>query len=216
MVSTPQRDYASADIGAADIDREDGVVALEHPRRHQLHRADQAGCIGIAVRRDESDIDSLGFQDHAGAPDRHLADPAGAKSASNHNALGIAPALKLEVTADDQGKFLGEVLDRALQHAGSLQVTVGQQGVERLFADILAGLVAERVLAILAQWFAPVFEDFAKRALGDAVAEKSLVILRFQVVAVDLDRRQAWAAVDWQIGQRRGLVGHGAPPSAFR
>ena len=55
---------AGADIGAADIDAENGFMRLEHPLRREMHGADQAGFIRIVADRDQIDLDAVGFQDH--------------------------------------------------------------------------------------------------------------------------------------------------------
>ena len=52
-------DDAGADVGAADIDGEDGVVRLEDPGRREMHRADQAGLVGIVADRLELDLDAF-------------------------------------------------------------------------------------------------------------------------------------------------------------
>src|SRR4051794_4630121 len=162
--------------------------------------------------RDEGDIDVLSLENDTGTPDGHFADPAGAKSAADDDTLRIAPGLQLKIAADDQREFLGKVFDRTLNHTGGFRVTFSKQRVERLLAEIFAGFFAKRIFAVLAQRLAPVLEDFPKRALGYPVAEESLVVLGFEIVTIDLDRGQARAAVDRQIGQSRRLVGHAARP----
>ena len=69
------------------------------------------------------------------------------------------------------------------------------------------GVVAERVVAGLAQRLAPVLDDVAERALAGAVAEEAFVVLDLDVVAVDLDRRQARGAVRGD-GRQSLLFGH--------
>ena len=163
-------------------------------------RPASSGSLRIGTR---SIVDVVGLEDDRGAADRQLADAARAKAAADHDALGVAPGLELEEAADDQRELLGEILDRALHDAGRFRVALGQQLVELLLADVSSlGLLAERIVAVLAQRLAPVLEDVAERALAGAVAEEALVVLDFQIVAVDLDRRQASAAVDRQIRQR--------------
>jgi hypothetical protein len=50
-------------------------------------------------------------------------------------------------------------------------------------------------------------DDVAKRCLRGAVAEKSLIVTCFDVVTVDLDRRQMSAAMNGQCGIG-SLIGH--------
>ena len=40
-------DDAGADVGAADVDGENAVVPLQHPGRHQVRSADEAGLVGM-------------------------------------------------------------------------------------------------------------------------------------------------------------------------
>ena len=74
-----------------------------------------------------------------------------AKASAHHDAFGIAPRLELEEAPDDERELLGEVLDRPLHDAGRLGITLDEQRVELLLADILGGLVAEGIAAGLAQ-----------------------------------------------------------------
>ena len=74
-----------------------------------------------------------------------------AEAAANHDPFGIAPGLELEVAPDDERKLLREILDRALHDAGRFGIALGQQCVELLLADLLGRLVAEGIVAGLAQ-----------------------------------------------------------------
>ena len=203
---------AGADIGAADIDAENGFVRLEHPFRREMHGADQAGFVRIVADRDEVDLDAVGFQDHRGAADHEFADAAGAEAAADHDALGVLPALQLEEAADDERQFLREILDRAMHDAGGFAVALGEEFVELLLGQVVARLVAERVGAGLAQGLSPILDDVAERALAGAVADEALVVLDLDIVAVDLDRRQAQRAMRGDGGKRLLLgllLGHG-------
>ena len=142
-------DDAGADVGAADIDGENGVVASNIQARRQMRGADQAGFVGIVADRLQVDCDLVGLEDDAGAADRQLADTAGAEAAADHDALGVAPGLRLEEAADDERQLLREILDRALHDGRRLEVALGEQRIELLLADLVARLVAERVVARL-------------------------------------------------------------------
>jgi hypothetical protein len=109
-------------------------------------------------------------------------------------------------TADDQRQLLREVLDRPLQDTGRLRIAFGEQRIERLLAQLLARLVAERVLAGFAQRLAPVLDDIAEGALAGAVAEKAFIVLELDVVAVDLDQGEAGGAM--RRNSRCGGIGH--------
>ena len=130
------------------------------------------------------------FRMTARTPDHQLADPARPEAAADHDALGVLPAFQLEEAPDHQRQLLREILDRAMQNAGSLGVALAEQFVELLLGQILARRLAERVVAGLAQGLAPILDDLAERALAGAVADKALVVLDLEIVAVDVDRRQ--------------------------
>ena len=159
-----ERDHAGAEVGAADVHRQDRVVRLEHPPRRQMRGADQAGFVRIVADRHQVDRDLVGLEDHRRAADGELADPAGAEAAADHDPFGVAPGLELEKAPDDEGELLRKILDRALQDAGRLRIAFDQQRVELLLADVLARLVAEGVVSGLAQRLAPVLDDVAERA----------------------------------------------------
>src|SRR5262249_52308103 len=143
-----------------------------------------------------------------------VADPAGAEAATHDDSFGIAPGLELEEAANDERQLLGEVLDCALHDTGGLGIARREQRIELLPADILAGLVAEWVIAGLAQWFAPPLEDHPERALIGAVANQTFVILQFDVVTVDFDLREGGGAMRHNAPRNRALIGHLLVPMA--
>ena len=98
--------------------------------------------------------------------------------------------------------------DRALDDARRFGVATGQQRIEVLLGEHAARLVAERVVADLAQRLAPAFDEFAERALAGAVADEALVILEFDVVSLDLDRGQRRAAVPGECRSDECLISH--------
>jgi len=51
------------------------------------------------------------------------------------------------------------------------------------------------ILPHVTKWPAPVFDKFLKCALAGTIADKSLVVLQFDVVADDLNGRQATSPV---------------------
>ena len=91
-----------------------------------------------------------------------------------------------------------------------------KQFVERLPADFFGRLLAERIVAAFAQRLAQVLQNVVERGLVDTIAEEALVVFGLEVVAVDLDRGQAFAAMDGQCWQSCGLVGHTSPRRAPR
>ena len=94
-----------------------------------------------------------------------------------------------------------------------LDVVAGQRLVELILGDIVGRCLAERILAGFAQRLAP-HPGCLERALAGAVAEKAVVVLQFDIVAVDVDRRQAFGAVpcDAGGGGRQCVVGHHCAP----
>src|SRR4051794_31247016 len=142
-----------------------------------MQRADQAGFVGMMTDRDHVDLKTLGDEDDLGARDRELAQPGIAKTAADHDALGLGPGLGLEETPRDVSELLGEVLDGAMHHRPGLGVVADQDGVQRLLADLVRRLLAERVLAGLAQRLAPALEDLAERALAGTVADEAVLVL---------------------------------------
>src|SRR5262249_47962729 len=153
------------------------------------------------------DLDGFGLEDDPGPGDRQFTDAAFAQSAPNDDAFRALPRLELEEATDDVHQLLGEILDRALNHGRGFGVLGYQRRIEVLLADLVPGLVAEGVLARLAQRFAPFFENVAERSLAGAIAEEAVLVLQFGIIAVDLDRRQAGGAVG-RDGSLRCLFGH--------
>src|SRR5882757_3307523 len=134
--------------------------------------------------RHHVDLETLGLDDDVGARDRKLAEPAVAEAAADHDALGLGPGLGLEKAAGDIGEFLGEFLDRRVYHHRGFDIVADQDGVEHLLADLVRGLVAERVLAGLFQRLAPTIEYLAERALAGTVAQEAVVVLEFDIETV--------------------------------
>ncbi len=58
-------DDSGADVGAADIDGENGVMRLEHPGRRQMRGTEQTGLVRIVADRNEVDLDLVCFQNDA-------------------------------------------------------------------------------------------------------------------------------------------------------
>src|SRR5260370_21691294 len=71
-------DNADSQIAAADVGGEDRVMTGQHPARRKLHRADQAGLVGMLGDGAQLDLDVLAGQQYGGTAHRQLADVAGA------------------------------------------------------------------------------------------------------------------------------------------
>ena len=111
----------------------------------------------------------------------------------------------------DIRQFLGELLDRAMNQRGSHDVLAGQRLVELTLGDFLGGFLAERILAGFLQRLAQIIQDLAECALAGAVAEKAVIVLQFNIEAVDVDGRQPRAAVTGNARGRDNIVCHFAP-----
>src|SRR6185437_9862203 len=193
-------DDAAADIGAADVDCENGVVPLEYPRRREVQRADETRFVRMMADRQQLDLEVRGLEDDLGARDGELAEPAVAEAAADHDTLGLLPSLAAEDAPRDVGELLREVLDGAVHHRGGLGVVADQHGVEHLLADVLGRLVAERIPARLEQGLAPLVENVPEGGLAGAVAEKAFLVLELDIEAVDVDRRKAGGPVSGNSG----------------
>src|ERR1700738_427081 len=132
-----------------------------------MQAADQAGIIGMIADRDQVDAPAFGLEDNVGARDRQFADPALAKAAADHDALGIGPGLGLEKAPGDISEFLSEFLDRAMHQR--------RRRDEIALGDIPGGFLAERVVAVLLQRLAQGLQDFSEGALAGAIANKALI-----------------------------------------
>src|SRR5205807_2320824 len=107
-------DHAAADIGAANVNREDAVMGFQYPGWRQMKTADQPGVVRMKADRQQIDFEALRLENDVGARDRNFADPAFAKAATNHDSLGIGPTFGLEKPLRHIGELVGEFLDRAM------------------------------------------------------------------------------------------------------
>ena len=112
-----------------------------------------------------------------------------------------AQALVLRNRPRHIGQFLGEFLDRAMHQRCGVDIVADQRRVESFLAISSGGFLPKRIVAVFLQRFAQAVENLAERALAGAVAEKAVLVLQFDVEAVDLDRRQPGGAV---AGDARG------------
>ena len=190
------------------------VVALQHPRRHQVGGADEAGLVRMVLDELQFDLVVVGFQQHLGAPDRQLADAARAKAAADDDGLGIFPARSLDEALDHRRESLGELFDGAVDDAAGFRIAFGQQLVELLLRHLVGRLLAERIGAELAQRLAPFLQHLVKGAAARLVADETVLVLDLEVVAVDLDARQPFGTV--RIENLTLVCGHNAHRSPLR
>ena len=116
-------DDAAADVGAADIDRDDAVVAREDPGSAQAARTPispaSSGWWRIGWR---SMPICSSFRMTEVRPIDELAEPAVAKAAADHDALDAAPCLQPQKAADHAREPLRKLLGGALDDAGGFRL----------------------------------------------------------------------------------------------
>src|SRR5262249_53402500 len=69
-------------------------------------------------------------------------------------------------------------------------------------------LVAKGILAAFAQRLAPAVEDLAEGRLAGAVAEETVLVLQFDIEAVDIDGRQPAGAMAGDAGGGNEILSH--------
>src|SRR5262249_10161908 len=82
--------------------------------------SDQARRVRVITDGDEVERHLVGFEKYPGAADDQFTDAAGAETAADGQARGVAPRLQLQKATDHQRNVLGEILDRALHNPGRL------------------------------------------------------------------------------------------------
>ena len=145
------------------------------------------------------------FKAIGGATDCELADAALTQATAHDDALDVLPFLQAQKAADHGGEFLRELFDRAVNHAGRFRIAFEQDFVELLLADLFAGLLAQRVLAHLADALAPVVEDGLKGSFAGPVADEAVRVAQLGVVRVHGDATQCLGSVCEQV--RTGWLG---------
>ena len=170
-----------------------------------MDRTDQACLVRMMADGHEIDIDLVGFEDHGRATDGKLADAAIPQSAADDDPLGVAPRLLAQEAPHHGGKLLRELLDRAVHQAGRLGFSADQDLVELLLADAVAGLVADRIVAVVAQALAPILQDGPEGAVAGAVAQEPFLVAELDIVAVDRDGRELQGCMPQSGGNRPGI-----------
>jgi hypothetical protein len=189
-----------ARILAADVYRQNAVVAFEDPGRRKLHHADQPCVIRIVADRHEIDPDIICLEQNLRAADGELADAVFAHPAADNDALGFLPGLFLQERTDDEGKFLRKILDDGVHDSGFRGVAFGQNFVEFLLADVAAGAFAKRILALFGERLSPFIEQRIESLLAGAIAQEAPIVLQLEIVTIHIHARQPGSAVG--AGQR--------------
>ena len=109
------------------------------------------------------------------------------------------------------GELLREILDGAVHEGGGLWIVADQDGIELFLTNLFGRHLPERVIAGLPQRLPPFLEDVAEGTLAGLVSEESLLVLQFEVEAVDLHQWEARGAVSGDAGRRDRSVGHPDP-----
>src|SRR3954453_22479980 len=141
--------------------------------------------------RQHLNFEVLGLEQNFGARNGEFAEPAVAKAAAHGDALGLVPGLGFEEAARYVDEFLREILDGAVHDRRRLAVITDQCSIKFFLAEVFGGLLAERVVAGLAQRLSPPFEGLLEGSFTGAVSEESFLILQLEIEAVDLDPREA-------------------------
>ena len=123
----------------------------------------------------------------------------------------FSQGLGLEEAARDVGEFLRKVLDGALHDRRSLGIVADEDGVENLLADVFGRFLAEWIFAGFAQRLPPFVQDIPESALADAVPQESIVILQFDVEAVDIHGGEPGCAVGGDARCRDRFIRHCEP-----
>ena len=104
-----------------------------------------------------------------------------------------AHALVLRNRPRHIGQLLREFLDRAMHQGGGGDIVAHQHRIEVALGNFVGGFFAQGIVAVFLQRLAQPVENLAEGALAGAVAEKALVVLQFDIEAVDFNRRQPGA-----------------------
>src|SRR6476620_6205927 len=99
--------------------------------------------------RNQLEIDLRSLQNQPGAAYDDLADARVPKPSTNGNPLGLTPILQLEDALDDGSELLREILDRADDNPRGLGIALQQRHLDLLLVEVLAVLVAERIVLFL-------------------------------------------------------------------
>src|SRR6185295_6996515 len=94
----------------------------------------------------------------------------------------------------------------SVDHAGRFGITLRQDLVELLLAQLIAGRLAERIFARLTHPLAPVLEDCNKGSLTGAIAHKAFSAAQLGVVSVNSKQAQLLPAVREGLCRVGGFV----------
>src|SRR5688572_8140765 len=152
IVRLPQAeiDDAAAEIGAAEVDADDAVVAGKDPRRRKMCAADQPRLVRMVADRLQLHAGAAALQYDRSAAGDDLADPAFAHAAADGDAFHVLPALAPGEAADDRDQPLRELLRGPLDQAGGFRLALAERLVEALAADLLRRPAAQRIISGLA------------------------------------------------------------------
>ena len=103
-----------------------------------------------------------------------------------------------------------------MHQRGGADIVAHQHLVERALADRLGGFAPQGIPAIFLQRLALRIQYLAECSLAGAVAEKALLVLQFDIEAVDVHRRQPRGAVAGDARCRYDILSHLALPDRGR
>ena len=107
-------DDTDSDIRSSDVDGKNGVMALEHPFRHEVNRAYKTRVIWVVGDRNEFDVDPVLPKEKHGSCDHKLAHATMSETATDRNPLRFLPRLLVEEFPDHVCKTMREFFDGSL------------------------------------------------------------------------------------------------------
>ncbi|WP_233198679.1 MULTISPECIES: hypothetical protein [Luteimonas] len=146
-----RRDDAAPDVGPADVDREECVVAMRTGRR-QRHPAEQAGIVAIVAQRGEIDAGPRQLQQTTGAAHRERARAAARKATADDDALDAVPLRLREETPDDVRQPLRMVFDRGVDEVRGVGIAADQDEIDVLLGNRLGRRAAEGIPIVAEGW----------------------------------------------------------------
>ena|SRR5436309_12785582 len=152
---------------------------------------------------------ALRLEKNGTSTDCQFPDPAVTEAATDDEVFGVAPFLQSQKTPDHGCQFVGELLDRALHHAGGFGLTLYEKLRQLLLTDFFAWCVAERILPKFLKRLAPFVEEFPEGTLARLISDKARRILDLDIITLHLHARQHQGTMLWKLRKFGVVFGHG-------
>jgi hypothetical protein len=200
LVTEVEVHQSGPDVGTADIDRDDGVVPLDHPWWQEVGRADQTGFVRMVVQLDRN-VHSSFPQQNSDPRNGKFSDPSGAEAYAEHDALGGVPGLIAQEPPDHAQQLLRELLDGALQDSRAVPFWPGGHQVSSCLSRRWPRYQADPHLPSAEH--PSLVKHSPKCPFAGFVADEAVFVLDLEITTVDFDSRQRLAP--W-AGEGRGAV----------